>query len=55
MSAISDLKQSTTASSVPREFLVSVELYIPTIANFGLRKVSLVCLFHLVSLTAHSQ
>ncbi|KAG1833800.1 Rho GTPase activation protein [Suillus variegatus] len=41
MSEISDSTQSTQStgtSSCPREFLVSVELYVPTVASFGLRK-----------------
>lgn len=39
MSEISDsTQQSTRTSSCPREFLVSVELYVPTVASFGLWK-----------------
>ncbi|KAG1899236.1 Rho GTPase activation protein [Suillus fuscotomentosus] len=41
MSEISDSTQSTQStgtSGCPREFLVSVELYVPTVASFGLRK-----------------
>lgn len=38
MSEILDPKQPTGTSSGPREFLVSVELYVPTVASFGLRK-----------------
>lgn len=34
----SDSTQSTGTSGCPREFLVSVELYVPTVASFGLRK-----------------
>lgn len=58
MSEISDSTQSTQStgtSSCPREFLVSVELYVPTVASFGLRKVSLMHMSYLVYLTARSQ
>lgn len=38
MSETSDPIQPTAPSGAPREFLVSVELYVPTVASFGLRK-----------------
>jgi len=54
-----NLKEHTAISDASREFLVSVELYVPTpsLASFGLRKVNLVYMSHLIYLTstAHSQ
>ncbi|KAG1757575.1 Rho GTPase activation protein [Suillus lakei] len=38
MSEILHQEQPSGTSGCPREFLVSVELYVPTVASFGLRK-----------------